>query len=378
MASIAEKIYVGQAVNNISSTPQFDGYSKVVINIDDDTSVEAGNDNGRTLELTCPWATQEMADNILSGVLGFRYQPFVAEDAQANPAFELGDGITVGGLYSGIYNYKTNYGRLFKSEISAPQDEEVDHEFPFETYGDRQVVRKFLETKAQFAVQSNEIAARVTREGGDNASFGWTLTEDGFVLSSNNHEVFRADDTGITVTGEIRATSGYIGSESQGFKITDQAIWNGVTGLDDNAHYGVYLGTDGIALGKGAFKVDSQGNLYAQNGTFAGTVYAGNIAYGGDAGYFDGYGLETGTVTGGSYGAIGGNTVTMANTFSDINTSLGYANFSNDVFNFRDMATSVWASSIRIGSRGTQYYPKTLSFYDYYGNLRTIYYLGTD
>jgi hypothetical protein len=38
----------------------------------------------------------------------------------------------------------------------------------------------------------------------------------------------------------------------------------------------VYIGSDGISLG-GNFRVDSSGNLYANTGTFAGNIYAGNI-----------------------------------------------------------------------------------------------------
>ena len=318
---------VSKRVSTMDVTPEFDGYSKVVIDLGDGTIYESGYSTGRTLELKCPWGTQEMADNILAQVIGYQYQPFTADGALVDPAAELGDGITVNGVYSGLYRQEIRFGPRYTSNIEAPQDEEVDHEFPFQEVTDRMVIRQFAVTKAQFAVQASQIAARVTREGGDSKSFGWVLTEDGFVLSAGSKEVFRCDETGISVTGKITATSGYIGNGSQGFTINNNAIYNGVLSMADADHYGVYIGT-----GKGAFKVDISGNLTAQSGRFDGSVRAGSIEYGGDAGTFDGYGLTGGTVTGGYGGAIGSGTVTTANTSGGINTSLGYADFSNGVF----------------------------------------------
>ena len=43
----------------------------------------------------------------------------------------------------------------------------------------------------------------------------------------------------------------------------------------------VYIGTDGIALGSGNFRVDSNGKLYANSGTFSGTIYADGGTIGG-------------------------------------------------------------------------------------------------
>ena len=47
-----------------------------------------------------------------------------------------------------------------------------------------------------------------------------------------------------------------------------------MTSLSDIEHNGVYLGTNGIALGAGKFKVDQLGNLTATNATLTGTVNA--------------------------------------------------------------------------------------------------------
>jgi len=42
-------------------------------------------------------------------------------------------------------------------------------------------------------------------------------------------------------------------------------MYNGMTSLSDTTHNGVYVGTDGIALGKGVFKVTNTGDLIANS-----------------------------------------------------------------------------------------------------------------
>jgi hypothetical protein len=70
------------------------------------------------------------------------------------------------------------------------------------------------------------------------------------------------NSSGLSVKGQITATSGYIGSESSGFNIGSTAIYNGMTSMSDTTHNGIYLGTDGIALGQGKFKVTKNGKWY--------------------------------------------------------------------------------------------------------------------
>lgn len=76
----------------------------------------------------------------------------------------------------------------------------------------------------------------------------------------------RADGTLVatkaTITGTITTSSGNIG----GFTIDTSKLYNGMTSLGDTSHDGVYVGTDGIALGKGKFKVTNAGALTATSG----------------------------------------------------------------------------------------------------------------
>lgn len=274
-----------------------------------------------------------MAENLLKSLAGFQYQPYEAQGAILDSAAELGDAITVNGVYSGIYKRDTDFDALTVSDISAPQEEAIDYEVPHLTLTNRELTRQALSTKSEFKIQANQISAKVSKEGGAASSFGWSLKDDSWVVYSDSKAVLTATKNGLAVQGEIRATSGYTGGNSNGFTIGSKSIYNGVLSMSDTEHRGIYLGTDGIVLGKGAFKVDSNGNLTAKSGTFTGTVQAGKIDYGGDAGYFSGQGLSSGSVSGGYGGQIGSSTITTANTNGGINTSLGYADFANSAFN---------------------------------------------
>lgn len=288
--SLSDKTTVGMAITSFERSPQFDGYSRVTIQVTDDLSYTTGTDTGRTLTVENPYGTQEMAEAMLESLKGYQYQPYTADGAILDPAAELGDGVSVGGVYSGIYSLETSLDSLCAADIKAPCDEEIDHEYPYTESTERSTARKIASVSAEVAetnealaeatakiyselsIQADEISAKVTKEGGDTTSFGWSLTEDGFILSSGSSEVFRADKDGITVTGKIQADSGYIGGSS-GFTIKNGKIYSGKKSAYSSEATGVYIGTNGIRLGKN-FYVNSSGSLTASSGTFTGTIDA--------------------------------------------------------------------------------------------------------
>ena len=293
----------------VEVSKQLDSYSRVTIIIDDDTEVSVGTDTGRELTLECPWGTETMAQNILASLSGYQYQPLTAQDALLHPAAELGDAITVNGLMSGVYSQTQTFGRLMQSTVSAPHDEEIDHEYPYVSPADRKYRRQLGDLKTTFTVEIGEIrgevtglnddmdtvqstleqhatdiSAKVSKEGGNASSFGWTLTDSSWSLFSGSKTVLLADSTGVTITGKIQAESGYIGGSS-GFSIDSKKIYNGVTSLTDVSHTGIYLGTDGIALGKGKFVVTSAGKLTAKDVDLTGKITASSGYIGGESGF---------------------------------------------------------------------------------------------
>ena len=341
-------VNVAKRAYNVDISSQFDGYSGVRIFVGTDENgnsiiYESGDTSGRVLDITNDFGTQAMADNILAEIRGYQYQPLEADGALLNPAAEMGDGVTVNGVYTGIFVRETQFGRLMASSIQAPTDEEIAHEYFTDTASsDRAFTRFVKNTEASIAITATELSAEVSRateaEGvlrasivanaesisaevtraqnaesnlsaqltltasqisaqvtaldnnklnhtRSNSSFGWQLTSSGFYLNSNgNTRIFEANSSGIKikgnaeVTGKITATSGYIGNGSQGFTIRASAITNGKSSLNDN-YQGVYIGTDGIALGSN-FKVDSLGNVIASSLTASNVILDGYLRIG--------------------------------------------------------------------------------------------------
>lgn len=263
---------IGKRFRELSVAPQFDGFSGVEIVVDKETTYFAGNTTGRVLTIDNPWGTQEQANNILEQIRGFQYQPYTANEVLLNPAAELGDSVNLNGVYSGLFRIDRDFKRLMKADISAPADEELDHEYSYTPKADRVINRRFDAVEAEFVMQSNLIAAKVSQTGGDNSSFGWQLLSDHFSLFSGNNEVFRVDSSGASVKGHFEATSGKIGN----FNIGTRSIWNNIDSFANpgNLSSGVYVGTDGIRLGRN-FTVNSSGNVTANNMTLTGTLSVG-------------------------------------------------------------------------------------------------------
>lgn len=322
---MSDIVNVLQRVDNVEVSPPFNTYSKVVISIDDDTEASAGtSDTGRTLDLTNPlFGSASVAQKTLNRLQGIQYQPYKADGAILDPAAELGDAIEANGVFGGIYTRDRLFSRLMKASVSAPHDEEINHEYQFETPVERKLKRQMGDVKAEFEIQATQIAAKVSQVGGTNSSFGWTLTSTAHTWYSGNTQVMKVNSSGLEVKGKITATSGYIGNGSQGFEITSTAIRNGMTSLTDTTHNGIYIGTNGIALGKGKFKVDTSGNITASgirlqgtltflnaDGTTAGTMSAADLRQGAlraNNGYNNWNSAYTSTSAGGyCYGGAGG------------------------------------------------------------------------
>ena len=97
------------------------------------------------------------------------------------------------------------------------------------------------------------------------------LTKGTFEFNSSGEQKLTLDDKGVlTVKGTIKADLGYIGGSS-GFTIKDGKLYSGNKSDFSNTSAGVYIGTDGIALGaNNAFSVTSAGALTAKSGTIGG------------------------------------------------------------------------------------------------------------
>lgn len=213
-------LYVGERASGISVPPKFDAISKVVLLVDDENYYEAGNGTGRTLELTCPYGTQEMANNILASVSGYQYQPVTATDALADPAVELGDSMTVGGAYSIVAQREIDFGLLLPMELAAPGQEEIESEYPYVSQQQSETNRQLAQTRSEIRKTSEEIGLRVDGLSGQYTELkltldGVTITDDttgttkinGSAVYTENLYVDAANVEGKLTANQIDATN---------------------------------------------------------------------------------------------------------------------------------------------------------------------------
>lgn len=288
------------------------------------------SNSGRVLDIVNPFGTVAMASDILRALrqtngIALNYSPFNA-DAIIPPHFEIGDAVLINGDHHGVYGFNTKASRLPKSNINAPADEEIDHEYPFRSdVKSRQLTRKFDSIQSQFIVQAGKISAKVSKVGGNQSqTFGWSLTENGFYINdgevrADGTDLFSFDSSGLHIKGDIEAVTGHIGG-TNGFTIQSGKLYSGKSSFNSTAN-GVYIGTDGISLGSG-FSVSSGGNLTATSGTF-GSLNINNSGntVGGYYGNLGGCGgdVSSGLRYGGSYSTLGGLDTGLSNVVVKVN-----------------------------------------------------------
>ena len=143
------RIYVGKDDNNT------------------DLYYSAGNTTGSVLEIENPWGTQAMANTILATISGYSYKPMEATGALLDPAAEMGDAVAVNGITSVIAQRDTKFGALLVSNISAPSDGELGHEYQYEQKQNRQVQREIAQANSSLIVELDEIKGQVTDDEGN-------------------------------------------------------------------------------------------------------------------------------------------------------------------------------------------------------------------
>ena len=160
---MSDSVYVGMRAGGLETSPAFEPISKIVIYVDDENAYEAGNDTGRTMEVTCPYGTQEMANNLLDQLGGYTYQPAQATDALMDPAAELGDAVTIGGVYTTLASVTTAWDRLMTADIGAPGQDEIDSEYPYISRQTSQINYQLATLRSQISQTSEAITLRVGR-----------------------------------------------------------------------------------------------------------------------------------------------------------------------------------------------------------------------
>ena len=176
---MSDKYYVGGDITSFADNGKYKPISRVTLLVDDENSLTAGDDAGMEIVASCPHATQAMVNALLQTMKGYQYQAYEAGAANIDPAAELGDGVTVGGIYSPLSKLSDD-GRGYAG-ISSPGELEMEDEYPSSGYITQEFNRKLAETRSSITKTSEEINLKV--EGIDGRVSDITQTVDGISLS---------------------------------------------------------------------------------------------------------------------------------------------------------------------------------------------------
>lgn len=151
-------VNIGAKVGHFESSDAFEPVTRVTLYWDDENAFtspvapEDASDTGREIVADCLSATQTMADNLLTQLKGFQYQPYTSNKAWLDPAYELGDVVYIRGMWSYLTNVNSSISTGVICSVSAPYEQEVDHEFPYVGTVSRNLKRKVALGQSYYGV----------------------------------------------------------------------------------------------------------------------------------------------------------------------------------------------------------------------------------
>lgn len=162
-----DKFFVGGDVISSVNNGKYKPVSRVTLFLDDTNVLTAGDDTGREIAANCPHATQKMVENLLASLRGYEYQAYEADSANIDPSAELGDGVTVGGVYSVIATLRDD-GSGYAS-LSAPGEAELEDEYPMDGPMTQMFNRQLASTRSYIKKSVDELYLAVFGEEGSGA-----------------------------------------------------------------------------------------------------------------------------------------------------------------------------------------------------------------
>lgn len=201
---MSDKVYLGQNVSDLDYDEKVSRISRVNLAVDSDHIYTSGDDTGRTLEASCPWGSKAMADSILAKVSGIDYQPYEASDALLDQAAEIGDGITLGGVYSVLAQSSISLDKQCAANISAPYNDEIDDEYPYKTPEQRKSERQLVYARSLITKTAEEIRLEVANElDGLSSSIDLKLDSITSTVQGLNGKISTLEQTDSEIRAEI-------------------------------------------------------------------------------------------------------------------------------------------------------------------------------
>mgnify|MGYP001863593015 CR=1 FL=1 len=268
--SLSDKIFLGSNVGELETGDVPANITRVNLSVDSDHYYTAGDDTGRAIEVTCPWGSQEMANSILASVSGKTYQPYTATDALLDPAAEIGDAVTIGGYYSVIAEISTSFDRACAPTISAPESDEIDDEYPYESKERRETNRQLAQTHSLITKTAEEIRLEVKNEiDGLSASIDIKLDSITSQITGINGQVSSITQTVSGIQTQITGLNNQVSSIDQKVDSISLDVSNGTSSSR------IELTVDGVRVSSAT--VEFTGNII-----FASDLTDGRTSISGD------------------------------------------------------------------------------------------------
>lgn len=210
------KIFVGKKALSLTEYKKSDPITGVILWVDNDNCFQAGDDTGTVIENDCPYGTQGMADALLDQLKGYEYQGIDANGARVTPVAELGDGLTINGIYTQLAYQNIRFSTGEVMDVAAPGKNETLHEYQTEGETSKWFSHQIAQTYSEISKTAEEIRLEVKNEiDGLSASIDIKLDSITSQITGINGQVSSITQTVDSISSEIRGLSGDVSSIEQ-------------------------------------------------------------------------------------------------------------------------------------------------------------------
>ena len=239
-----DKTYLGRRLAEFSPGIASKPITKVeLLDENGDVVGVSGSDTGRTLTALHPDGTNAMAAAILAKVSGYKHIGYEGRKALLDPAVELGDAVMVDGFYVPLIAMDMTFDPMLAPDISAPDADELDDEYPYKSPTQRQIERNMAKTRSLITKTSEEIMLKVdgidgkytevktTLEGLTVTDASGTTKINGSSIKTDNLYVDAANITGTLTADQIQTGSIRVGDLKDGSNYATKTYVDNNAGL---------------------------------------------------------------------------------------------------------------------------------------------------
>lgn len=232
---------------------------------DNDKEYFAGTTDGYVIEGECAYATQAMCNDVLARLQNVAYRPVEVRGALLDPALEIGDSVAFGGIATTLSQDDATLGSAMISNASAPVEDELEHEIPYQTRSreQRMTATSFSEIRKSTEEIALEVQGKLDEE--DASSLIKTNLE-GITLSAtagSNQSTIKIMANGIEVDSAVVKFSSITATSVSASNITGSLTSDKIKLYGDLTVYQNYLlNSSGGSMGYTSSTKDGSGGIH--------------------------------------------------------------------------------------------------------------------